>query len=226
MFKQQNIVWGIAHRGHWWRRLQRTQNRPIQTNTILLCKDEVGSVVEPTSSLVWADVILADFQRVVSRYLQDISTYLSCTAQIILRTISMRKYKPKYACLPSKIVEVCVRFDWWRRLPTSSVSPMWIGLLFVVAQRVGTRCEILGCVYAMGLKRIIIPVFPIKCGRKLYRVYNIYCAQMVLATSGQIHQLLDNCIRCFKLVLTGAHHWSPIPLVPHLISSPSHWSTN
>ena len=28
----------------------------------------------PTSSLVWADVILADFQRVVSRYLQDIST--------------------------------------------------------------------------------------------------------------------------------------------------------
>ena len=23
---------------------------------------------------------------------------------------------------------------------------------------------------------------------------------------------------------TGAHHWSPISLVPHLISSPSHWS--
>ena len=29
----------------------------------------------------WADVILADFQRAISRYLQDISTYLSCTAQ-------------------------------------------------------------------------------------------------------------------------------------------------
>ena len=40
-----------------------TQNRSIQTYTILLCNDDIGSVVEPTSSLVWADVILADFQR-------------------------------------------------------------------------------------------------------------------------------------------------------------------
>ena len=80
----------------------------------------------------WADVILADFQRVISRFLQDISTYLSCTAQRVLRTIFMQKSKPKYACLPSKIVEVwidrfCVRYDWWRRLQlTSSVSPVWI----------------------------------------------------------------------------------------------------
>ena len=48
----------------------------------------------------------------------------------VLRTIFMQKSKPKYACLPSKIVEVwidrfCVRYDWWRRLhPTSSVSPV------------------------------------------------------------------------------------------------------
>ena len=50
----------------------------------------------------------------------------------------MQKSKPKYACLPSKIVEVwierfCVRYDWWRRLqPTSSVSPVcsrqWIAV--------------------------------------------------------------------------------------------------
>ena len=79
----------------------------------------------------WADVILADFQRVISRYLQDISTYLSCTAQRVFRTVFMQKSKPKYACLPSKIVEVwidrfCVRYDWWRWLqPTSSVSPVW-----------------------------------------------------------------------------------------------------
>ena len=98
---------------------------------ILLCKDDVGSIVESTSSLVWADVILADFQRVISHYLQDISTYLPCTAQRVLRTISMQKYKLKYACLPSKIVKIwmnrsCVHYDWWRRLqPTSSVSPVW-----------------------------------------------------------------------------------------------------
>ena len=98
---------------------------------ILLCKDDVGSIVKPTSSLVWADVILADFQRVISHYLPDISTYLSCTAQRVWRTIFMQNSKPNYACLPSKIVEVwidrfCVRYDWWRRVqPTSSVSPVW-----------------------------------------------------------------------------------------------------
>ena len=35
-----------------------------------------------------------------------------------------------------------------------------------------------------------------------YKVYNTCCAQMVLATSGQIRQMLDNSIRCLKLVLT------------------------
>ena len=106
------------------------KNRSIQTYAILLCKDDVGSIVEPTSSLVWA-VILADFQRVISRYLQDISTYLSCTAQRVLRTILMQKYKLNYAYLPSKIVKVwidrfCLHYDWWRRLqPTSSVSLVW-----------------------------------------------------------------------------------------------------
>ena len=78
-----------------------------------------------------ADVIHADFQRVISRYIQNISTCLSCKAQRGLRTMFIQKSKPKYAYLPSKIVAVwidrfCVRYDWWRRLqPTSSVSPVW-----------------------------------------------------------------------------------------------------
>ena len=48
------------------------------------------------------------FSKGLPRYLQDISTYLSCTAQRVLRTTFMQKYKPKYACLPSKIVEVWI----------------------------------------------------------------------------------------------------------------------
>ena len=61
------------------------------------------------------------------------STYLFCIAQRVLRTTFMQKSKLKYACLPSKIVEVwidwfCIRYDWWRRLqPTSSVTPVWEG---------------------------------------------------------------------------------------------------
>ena len=126
----------MSHQEQWWRRLQPTSSIITDTKsidptyTILLCKDDIGSVVEPTSSLVWADVILADFQGVISRFLQDISTYLSVTAQWVLRTTFTQKSKPKYACLTSKIVEVwidrfCVPYDWWRRLqPTSSVSPV------------------------------------------------------------------------------------------------------
>ena len=112
-------------------RSQRTQNRWIQTCSILLGMDDVSSIVEPMSSLVWADVIPADFQRFVSRYLLDISTYLSCGAQRLLRTIFMQNSMPKYACLPSKIVKVwihrfCVCYDWWRRLqPMSSVPLVW-----------------------------------------------------------------------------------------------------
>ena len=115
------------------------KNRSIQTYTILLCKDDIGSIVEPKSSLVWADVILADFQKVISRYLQYISTNLSCTGPRVLGTIFMQKSKPKYACLPNKIVEdwidrFCVRHDWWRLLqPTSSVSPVcWFVLTNVI----------------------------------------------------------------------------------------------
>ena len=78
--------------------------------------DEVGSIVEPTSSLTWADVIRADFQRVISRYIQNISTCLFRKATRGLRTISIQKSKPKYAYLPSEIVAVridrfCVRYD-------------------------------------------------------------------------------------------------------------------
>ena len=89
-------------------------------------------MVEPTSSLVWSDIILTNFQRVISRHLLDISTYLSCTAQRVIRTIFMQKSEPKYAYLPGKIVEVwidrfCIHYVWWRRLqPMSSVSLVWI----------------------------------------------------------------------------------------------------
>ena len=38
----------------------------------------------------WADVILADFQTVISRYLHKISTYLFCEAERIFRTIIMQ----------------------------------------------------------------------------------------------------------------------------------------
>ena len=64
--------------------------------------DDVGSIVEPTSSLGWADFILADFQSVITRYMQNISTYLSCTAQIVLKPLFMQRSKPKYAYLPNK----------------------------------------------------------------------------------------------------------------------------
>ena len=79
----------------------------------------------------WADVIHADFQRVISRYLQNISAYLFCTTEIMLRTIIMQNSRLIHAYFPLKIDEVwidrfCVRYDWWRRLqPTSSVSPVW-----------------------------------------------------------------------------------------------------
>ena len=92
--------------------------------------DDVGSIVEPTSSLAWADVILADFQSVISRYLRNISIYFFYTAEIILKTIIMKNSRLIQACFPIKIDEVwidrfCVRYDWWRRLqPTSSVSPV------------------------------------------------------------------------------------------------------
>ena len=128
----------ILHRGHWWRRLQPMSSIITGANLVdsnpydFARQGRRRSIMELTSSLVWAYVILADFQRVISPYLQYISTYHSYTAQRVLRTISMQKSELKYACLSSKIFKVwidrfCVRCDWWRRLqPTSSVSPVCI----------------------------------------------------------------------------------------------------
>ena len=79
----------------------------------------------------WADVIRADFQTVISRYLHNVNTRLFCTADRMFRTIIILNSRLIYACFPIKIDEVwidrfCVRYDWWRRLqPTSSVSPVW-----------------------------------------------------------------------------------------------------
>ena len=82
--------------------------------------------------LKWADVIHADFQTVISRVQQNISTYPFCTAERMLRTVIIQNSRQIRACFPIKIDEVrfdrfCVRYDWWRRLQrTSSVSPVWI----------------------------------------------------------------------------------------------------
>ena len=79
----------------------------------------------------WADVIRADFQTVISRYLHNVNTRLFCTADRMFTTIIILNSRLIYACFPIKIDEVwidrfCVRYDWWRRLqPTSSVSPVW-----------------------------------------------------------------------------------------------------
>ena len=104
----------------------------MRHNCLKMGTDDIGSKVQPTSSLFWADVILADFQRVISLNMQHITTYFPCTPQRVLRTKLIKKSKPKYACLPSKIVEVwidwfCVHYNWWRWLQlTSSVFPVWL----------------------------------------------------------------------------------------------------
>ena len=79
----------------------------------------------------WADIIRADFQTCISRYLHNVNTRLFCTADRMFRTIIMQNSRLIYACFPIKIDKVwidrfCVRYDWWHRLqPTSSVSPVY-----------------------------------------------------------------------------------------------------
>ena len=75
--------------------------------------DDVGSIVEPTSSLAWADVIHADFQTVQSRYLQNISTYFFSTAERMLRSIIMQN---------SRLIQAC--FPWGLNRPIS--RPLWL----------------------------------------------------------------------------------------------------
>ena len=93
--------------------------------------DDVGSSKWWRRLDDWADVIHADFQMVISRYLQNISTCHFCTTEWTFRSIIMKNSRKIQACVPSKMDEVwidrfCARYDWWRRLqPTSSVSPVW-----------------------------------------------------------------------------------------------------
>ena len=70
--------------------------------------DDFGSIVEPMSSLAWADVILADFQRDISRYLQNISIYIFDTAERMLRIIIMQNSRLIQAYFPIKIDEVWI----------------------------------------------------------------------------------------------------------------------
>ena len=104
-----------------------------------------AQIVEPTSSLAWADVIHADFEKVISRGLQNISTYLFCTAERMLRNIIVQNFRLIQACFPIQVDEVwidrfCIRYDWWRRLqPTSSVSPVWILHLLIKLKITATK---------------------------------------------------------------------------------------
>ena len=134
MVISQYLLWNnSSHRGHWWCRLQ-------PTSSIITDAKLVDSNLYNFARQGWcrlnreADVITGlsrrhpcRLQRVISRYLQDITTDLSCTAQRVLITILMQKTMPKYACLPSEIVEVwidrfCVRYDWWRRLKNTRLT--------------------------------------------------------------------------------------------------------
>ena len=56
--------------------------------------DDVGSSQWWRRLHDWADVIHADFQTVISRYLQNINTNLFCTAEVMLRTIIMPQAVP------------------------------------------------------------------------------------------------------------------------------------
>ena len=74
-----------------------TRYSPLKIGT-----DDVGSIVEPTSSLAWADVILDHFRRVISRFQQNISIYLFYTTERMLRTIIMQNSRLIQACFPIK----------------------------------------------------------------------------------------------------------------------------
>ena len=97
----------VSHRGHWGRRLQPTSSiitdakigrfKPMRFGYARMTSAQSWS---RRHHRVWADVILADFQRVISRHLQDISTYLSYTAHRVLRTIFMQKSKPTSSVSP------------------------------------------------------------------------------------------------------------------------------
>ena len=112
------MIWPFENR-RGWRRLHR------------------GAEIEPTSSLVWVDVIRADFQTVISHYLRNIIVYLFCAAQRLLRTIFMQKSKPKYACLPSKIVKV------WNR---AILHPLWL-MTSAAADVISDPSVIMGVMY-------------------------------------------------------------------------------
>ena len=92
----------------------------------------------------WADVIRADFQTVIYRYLHNVNTRIFCTADTMFRTIIMQNSRLVYACFPIKIDEVWidrfyVRNDWWRRLQrTTSVSPVCL----TIASGLSWQCRL------------------------------------------------------------------------------------
>ena len=76
----------------------------MRYNRLKIGMDDVGSFEEPMSSLAWADANRTDFQVVISRYIRNITTCLSCRAQRGLRTIFIQKSKLKYIYLATPIL--------------------------------------------------------------------------------------------------------------------------
>ena len=112
-----------SHRGHWWCRLQ-------PTSSIITDAKLVDSNLYNFARQGWcrlnreADVITGlgrrhpcRLQRVISRYLQDITTDLSCTAQRVLITIFMQKNH----------AEICMFTQRNRRgLNRPILRPLWL----------------------------------------------------------------------------------------------------
>ena len=63
---------------------------------------------DDAGTTIWADVIHADFQTVISRREQNISTYLFCTAERMFITNIMENSSLIQARFPVKIDEVWI----------------------------------------------------------------------------------------------------------------------
>ena len=94
----------------------------MRYKSLKLGKDEFDSNQWWSRLQYWVDIIRADFQTIISPYLQYISTYLFGTAERMLRPLIMQNSRLIQPCFPSKIVEV-----WNHRfLRPSSASPICI----------------------------------------------------------------------------------------------------
>ena len=169
----------------------------------------------------WADVIHADIQTVISRYLQNISTYLFCTAEKMSRTIIIQNSRLIHARFPIKIDEVwidrfCVRYDWWRRLqPTSSVSPVWLFMILNAFHEYSLHTEWYGgCAFNPNYGQY-------------YWGYMISNSQMRKTTNNVIRGITDGLGATLHLVnldlwntgTSNADHWYFVVINPNKLLS-------